>query len=87
MKEIHIEMSEAILGQVDAMARELHQSRSWIVEEAIRRFLDYEDWFRREVEMGLQEVGRGEITDEEAVRTVFKKWRLNADPAGGDTRR
>lgn len=78
MKEIPIQLHEETLAQVDALAKDLQKTRSWVIEQAVCRLMDYDEWFRREVKAGLQEVERGEIADDEAVQAVFQKWGVNA---------
>jgi predicted transcriptional regulator len=41
--------------------------------EAIERAVDHEDWFLREVEKGLAQVGRGELLTHEEVGARLEK--------------
>lgn len=79
MKVTTIRMDDAVLGRIDAMAKSLNRSRAWVVNQAIERFLGYEEWFVREVEAGLKEAGRGEVASQEEVAAGFAKWGVNAD--------
>ena len=68
MKATTIRIDDEILDRVDGLAKALCRSRSWVINQAIDRFLDYEEWYLKEVRDGLAEVERGEIaTDDEAV--------------------
>ncbi len=51
---------------------------SWVINQAIDRFLDYEEWYIKEVKDGLAEVERGEIAADEEVVAKFRKWGADA---------
>ena len=40
---------------------------SWVINQAIDRFLGYEEWYPKEVKDGLAEVERGEIAADEEL--------------------
>ena len=78
MKATTVRLDEGILGRVDHLAGELSRSRSWVIKRAIERFLEYEEWFVKEVKDGLKEVERGEIATEAEVADRFKRWGVDA---------
>ncbi len=77
MKATTVRMGEDILGRIDGLATELKRSRSWVIKEAIERFLDYEEWYIQEVRKGIDEVSRGEIATPEEVGDRFRKYGVN----------
>ncbi len=78
MKTTTVRLDDKILDRVDGLAKVLSRSRSWVINQAIERFLEYEDWFVREVEDGLAEVEKGEVASHEEVVATFRKWGVNA---------
>lgn len=78
MKTTTVRIDDAVLERVDDLARALSRSRSWVINQAIDRFLDYEEWFVKEVEDGLADVDRGEIATCGEVEATFRKWGVNA---------
>jgi predicted transcriptional regulator len=78
MKTTTVRIDDTILERVDNLARTLSRSRSWVINQAIERFLDYEEWFVKEVEDGLAEVEKGEIATREEIEAKFRKWGVNA---------
>jgi predicted transcriptional regulator len=70
-KTTTIRMDTRTLKRVDGLARMMSRSRSWIIKQAIDRYLDYEEWFVREVNQGLREVEAGDVIDHESV---VRKW-------------
>lgn len=79
MKATTIRMEDMVLERIDSMAKSINRSRSWLINQAIERFLNYEEWFIQEVEDGLNEVAKGEIATREEVIKSFAKWGVNAD--------
>ena len=78
MKATTIRIDDDVLGRVDGLAKALSRSRSWVINQAIDRFLEYEEWFIKEVEDGLAEVERGEIATEQEALARFRKWGADA---------
>jgi predicted transcriptional regulator len=78
MKATTVRINEEVIGRVDDLAKSLSRSRSWVINQAIDRFLEYEEWFILEVKDGLNEVERGEIASDESVAATFGKWGVDA---------
>ena len=78
MKATTIRLDEGMIGRVDHLAGELSRSRSWVIKQAIERFLEYEEWFVHEVKDGLKEMERGEIATDDEVANRFQKWGVDA---------
>lgn len=79
MKATTVRIDDNILERVDDLAAELSRSRSWVINQAIKQFLNYEEWFVQEVKDGLKEVENGEIATPEEAAGQFRKWGANAD--------
>lgn len=78
MKATTVKMDEQLLQRVDGMASSLSRSRSWLITQALKRFVDYEDWYRAEGEAGLNDVAQGRVASEKDVAQIFKKWGVDA---------
>jgi RHH-type transcriptional regulator, rel operon repressor / antitoxin RelB len=78
MKATTVRIDNDTLDRIDTLASTLSRSRTWVINQAIERFLDYEEWFVQEVTDGLEEVERGEISTDEEVSSAFSKWGVNA---------
>ena len=78
MKATTIRLDNDTLDRIDGLANNLSRSRSWVINQAIERFLDYEEWFVQEVKDGLDEVARGDIATDEEVAARFRKWGVDA---------
>jgi predicted transcriptional regulator len=78
MKATTIRFDNDMLGRIDGLANALSRSRSWVIKQAIERFLDYEEWYVQEVKNGLAEAERGDIASDEEVAARFRKWGVDA---------
>lgn len=78
MKATTIRIDENTLERLDGLAETLCRPRSWVINQAIERFIEYEEWFVREVKAGLQEVEQGKIATDKEVTDAFRKWGVNA---------
>jgi len=66
-KTTTIRMDSRMLKRVDGMARAMSRSRAWVINQAIERYLDYEEWFVGAVKRGLKEAETGELVEHEAM--------------------
>jgi predicted transcriptional regulator len=78
MKTTTVRIDENILERLDSLAENLSRPRSWVINQAIERFIEYEEWFVREVKAGLQEVEQGKVATDKEVSEAFGKWGVDA---------
>ena len=78
MKATTVRIDDDVLWRIDGLANTLSRSRSWVINQAIERFLAYEEWYVQEVKNGLKEVERGEIATDDEVAARFGKWGVDA---------
>lgn len=62
------------LKRVDRIAQATQRSRAWVINEAVDRFLDYEEWFAQAVQVGIEDADRDKFASDDAVHKRFKKW-------------
>jgi predicted transcriptional regulator len=82
-KTTTIRMDPRTLKRVDGIAQAMSRSRAWVINEAIERYLDYEEWFVGAVKRGLKEAETGELVEHQAV---VRGW-VNKREAKVDARR
>lgn len=56
-----IRIDQEQLARLDRMAAALKRSRSWVINQSIERYLDYEEWFRDAVAEGARAADRGDL--------------------------
>ena len=54
MKVTTVRLDENLVSRVDGLAKEMKRSRSWVIQEAVERFVDYEQWFVDQVKAGRE---------------------------------
>jgi predicted transcriptional regulator len=60
-------------AKLDRIATEQGRDTESLVHEAVERLLDYEDWFAREVEKGLDQIASGEVLEHDEVGKRLEK--------------
>jgi predicted transcriptional regulator len=75
-KVTSIRVDERKLKRLDRLARTMDRPRSWVLSQAIDRYIEHQDWFAREVERGVEQADRGElISHDEVMSEVREKLR------------
>ncbi len=74
MKATTVRIDDNMLERLDSLAKTLSRPRSWVINQAIERFVDYEQWFVQEVTDGLQEVEQNKVAENKEVIEAFNKW-------------
>ena len=69
--EVHL--NPDMQAKLARLAAEQGRNTEALVQEAIARFVDYDDWFIREVEKGLASADRGELLTHEDVGVRLEK--------------
>jgi predicted transcriptional regulator len=68
-----IRLHEETLGRLDRLAQALDRSRSWVIDDAINRYIDHEEWFLEAVDQGIAAADRGEVIPHEKL---VEKWEI-----------
>jgi predicted transcriptional regulator len=69
--EVHL--SPDVQAKLNRLAAKQGRNTEALAQEAIARFVDYDEWFIREVEKGLACADRGELLTQEEVGTRLEK--------------
>jgi len=78
-KATTVRLENATLERLDGMARATGRSRSYLIKDAVDRYLDYEEWFAEQVGKGLDDVRHGRIASPEAVQDTFARFGVDVD--------
>ncbi len=70
---MEIPLSPDVESKLGRLARDRGRSAEALAQEAIERFVDYDEWFVKEVEKGLAQIGRGEVATHEEVGARLEK--------------
>jgi predicted transcriptional regulator len=73
-KNASIRMDTEKLARVDSIAKAVNRSRAWVINQAVDRYLEYEEWFVQQVQQGLDEADQGQFATDQEVKKRFAKW-------------
>ncbi len=59
---------------LDAVASSLERDRSFVINEAIKNFLELHSWQVRHIEEGLAQARKGKFASEKELGAEFKRW-------------
>lgn len=65
-------------ARLDQLAKATERSRSWLVADAVRRYVEEEGWQIAAIEEGVREADAGNFATEEEVKAAFAKWDVDA---------
>lgn len=60
--------------RLDGLAKAQRRSRSFIAAEAIREYVEVNEWQIEEIKKALAEADRGEFASDEQVQRMMNKW-------------
>lgn len=71
MKATSVRLDDETLKRVARMAEAMDRPRAWLMAHAIKKFIEQEAWFIREVEHGIDAADEGRLTEHADVKA---KW-------------
>jgi len=72
-----VRMPDDLLRRLDAAATRLRRSRDWIINDAVREYLEREDWRQRrdeETREALAGLDAGQVVDGDEVLAWIESW-------------
>ncbi len=75
---LSIRMPEEVQHDLGSLAEMTGRSRSWLAMEAIKEYLEREQWQVSQIHEGLAEADAGDFATTEEVAAVFDKWASRA---------
>lgn len=63
--EVHLLQSQE--SQLNDLAAKTGRSTDELVQEAVTRLLAHNEWFRAQVQVGIDQIARGEFLEEEEM--------------------
>jgi RHH-type rel operon transcriptional repressor/antitoxin RelB len=68
-------MDEERVAGLDKLGQYYDRDRSYLINQAVDRFLSYHQWQLKEVEKAIAEADAGELLTEKEFDAEMKKWR------------
>ena len=73
-----VRVDDEIKERLEQLAEATQRSKSFLAAEAIREFVENNEWQIREIHTALQEADAGDFASDKAVAVLAKKWKVNA---------
>ena len=64
---MEIELSPELQAKLERIASQQGRDSKSLVHEAVERLVGYDEWFLRQVEIGLKQADRGELLEDNEV--------------------
>ncbi len=65
-------------SRLEKLAKAMERTKSYVAAEAIRAYIDLNEWQIAEIRAALKEADAGDFASEAEVQAVMKKWRRGA---------
>ena len=65
-------------SQLEKLAKAMERTKSYVAAEAIRAYVELNEWQIAEIKAALEEADRGDFASEKEVAKVMRKWRRGA---------
>ena len=73
-----LRLDSRLKKKLEKLSRSTNRSKSFLASEAIREYIDVNEWQIAEIKKGLQEADRGDFATDEELQKVIDKWTRNA---------
>ena len=60
--------------RLEKLAKAIDRTKSYVAAEAIRAYIDLNEWQITEIKAALAEADAGDFASEKEIQTVMKKW-------------
>lgn len=67
--------------RLDAVARATRRSKSFLAAEALREFLDHQEWQISAIEKGVEDADAGRVVDSQKVEKWVESWGTGKEQA------
>jgi predicted transcriptional regulator len=73
-----VRLEDDIKDRLERLAESTKRSKSFLAAEAIREFIELNEWQIRETHAALKEADAGDFASEREVEALAAKWKANA---------
>ncbi|MDP3351404.1 MAG: CopG family ribbon-helix-helix protein [Hydrogenophaga sp.] len=73
-----IRLEDEVKDRLDRLADSTNRSKSYLAAEAIRAFVEINEWQVAEIRAAIKEADAGDFASEKDVTALAKKWKVIA---------
>ena len=74
-----IRLEPELKSRLDKLSVATRRSKSFLAAEAVREFIELNEWQIEEIRDAVREADSGDFASDQEVQVVFNKWDLNGD--------
>jgi len=72
---VTLRLDDEVKIKLEKLAESTHRSRSFLAAEAIKAYVESNDWQIAEIHQALKEADAGDFASQQEVNAVVNKWR------------
>jgi RHH-type transcriptional regulator, rel operon repressor / antitoxin RelB len=72
---VTLRLDDEVKNKLEKLAESTHRSRSFLAAEAIKAYVESNDWQVAEIQQALKEADAGDFASQDEVSAVINKWR------------
>lgn len=73
-----VRLDDDVKDRLDFLAEATQRSKSFLAAEAIRAYVENNEWQIGEIQAALKEADAGDFADDRQVAALARKWKVNA---------
>ena len=77
MSTITARLDSDTQARLEKLAAATSRSRSWLVAEAVKRYVAEQSWQVEAIEEGIREADAGNFASDDEVKEAFGRWGVN----------
>lgn len=74
-----IRLEPELKSRLDKLSASTHRSRSFLAAEAVREFVEINEWQIQEIENAVKEANASDFSTDQELQAVLNKWGVNGD--------
>ena len=75
---LSVRVEPEVKARLDALADATQRSRSFLAAEAIREYVEINEWQLQEIQNGVAEADAGDFASDDELASLARKWRMDA---------
>jgi RHH-type transcriptional regulator, rel operon repressor / antitoxin RelB len=73
-----IRLDDEVKDRLDVLAEATHRSKSFLAAQAIRDYVENNEWQIGEIRAAMKEADAGDFASAKEVAALARKWKVNA---------
>jgi predicted transcriptional regulator len=74
-----IRLEPELKSRLDKLSAATRRSKSFLAAEAVREFIEINEWQIEEIKDAVKEADAEDFSSEHEIRAVFNKWGIDGD--------